>query len=531
MILNASIKSKALFLILIFSLNLIPNYRVLNSDIFSNDLFEYSVLKNVGADRFEGYNLFVVERHSTSGWEIINRTMFITDLDGKIYFEREMAIEGALADNAAEFINSTTILYAELGNAKLWNIETNVTTNFNFSGHHDVERNYANDTYFVLNAYVINIGGEDYLYDQIHEYTPDGNLVWEVDTIDFVNESQWCPYEDMESGLRDITHFNSVFYDEKEDAVYLNSRNLNTFYKINHKTGEVTWGLGEHGNFTLYDIYGNQQEIMFYHGHALEKISDNKFIYFDNDQHNQTAADNLHSRLMEITIDEDKMIANVSWEWISPQDYFSGWWGDCDILPNKNMLGVFGSTSHIDTDLGARLVEVNREQEIVWELSFPQIGDEVFGVYSMERLRFAPIVSEPQFIEEVNSTYLEWDFWYNFRSKTNFNGTYYINIDDVTVETGQIVFPWFWQSAQIQYSVDEITAGSHNITLVVADEAGHLSNESERFSSTGSIIFNNLNKKALKIGLSVGIPSSAVLIGVAVLVFYLRKKKKIRKNK
>jgi len=234
---------------------------------------------------------------------------------------------------------------------------------------------------------------------------------------------------------------------------------------------------------------------------------------------------------MEITIDEDKMIANVSWEWISPQDYFSGWWGDCDILPNKNMLGVFGSTSHIDTDLGARLVEVNREQEIVWELSFPQIGDEVFGVYSMERLRFAPIVSEPQFIEEVNSTYLEWDFWYNFRSKTNFNGTYYINIDDVTVETGQIVFPQFWQSAQIQYSVDEITAGSHNITLVVADEAGHLSNESERFSSTGSIIFNNLNKKALKIGLSVGIPSSAVLIGVAVLVFYLRKKKKIRKNK
>lgn len=528
---SLSVKTKILILTLIFSFNLIPNYRNPDLDLLSDNLFEYSILKNVSSDRFEGYNLFVVERHSTSDWSMINRTMLITDLDGRIYFEREMLSDGALADNAAEFINSTTILYAELGHAKLWNIETNTTTIFNFSGHHDIERNYANDSYFVLKGYVINIGGKDYLYDKIHEYTPEGDLIWELDTIDFVNESQWCPFEDMESGLRDITHFNTVFYDELEDSLYLNSRNLNTFYKIDHKTGEVIWGLGEHGNFTLYDICGNQQEIMFYHGHALEKISENKFIYFDNDQHNQTNANNFHSRLMEITIDEDKMTANVSWEWISPQDYFSGWWGDCDILPNKNMLGVFGSTSHIDTDLGARLVEVNREQEIVWELSFPQIGDEVFGVYCMERLRFAPIVSEPQFIEDVNSTYLEWDFWYNFRSKTNFNGTYYINIDDVTVETGHIVFPRFWQSAQIQYSVDEITAGSHNITLVVADEAGHLSNESERFSSTGSIIFNNLNRKALKIGLSVGIPSSVVLIGVAVLVFYLRKKKKIRKNK
>ncbi|MCG3260953.1 MAG: hypothetical protein H7644_14455, partial [Candidatus Heimdallarchaeota archaeon] len=102
-------------------------------------MFEYTVLKNVGSDQFEGYNLFVVERHSTPSWEILNRTMFITDLDGRIYFEREMLTDGALADNAAEFINSTTILYAELGHARLWNIETNTTTHFSFSGHHDIE--------------------------------------------------------------------------------------------------------------------------------------------------------------------------------------------------------------------------------------------------------------------------------------------------------------------------------------------------------------------------------------------------------
>jgi hypothetical protein len=530
MLLNTSIKSKALFLILIFSLNIIPNYRFLNPDIFSDELFEYTILKNVGSDYFEGYNLFVVERHSTPGWVILNRTMFITDTDGRIYFEREMLTDGALADNAAEFINSTTILYAELGHAKLWNLETNTTTHLNFSGHHDIERNYANNTYFVLKGYVIKIGGEEYLYDKIQEYTPGGNLVWEVDTIDFVNESQWCPFEDMESGIRDITHANSIIYDEKEDAVYLNSRNLNTFYKIDHKTGEVVWGLGEYGNFTMYDINGIQQEIMFYHGHDLEKISDNKFTYFDNDYHNQTDASNFHSRLIEITISETTKTANITWEWISPQDYFSGWWGDCDVLPNNNMLGVFGATDHINTDLGARLVEVNREHEIVWEFAFPKVGTDIFGVYNMERVRFAPVVSDPQFIETINSTYLEWDIWYNFKSKTDFTGTYYINIDEVTVETGQIILPRFWQSVQIQYSVDEITAGTHNISLIVSDEAGHLSNESEKFSSTGSLIFKDINNKALVLGLSLGISGFILASGGIFVWFKFLKKKQIFKK-
>ncbi len=60
------------------------------------------------------------------------------------------------------------------------------------------------------------------------------------------------------------------------------------------------------------------------HGHALEKISDDTFIYFDNDLHNQTDATNLRSRIMEIRLNEETMTANVSWEWIAPSDYFSG---------------------------------------------------------------------------------------------------------------------------------------------------------------------------------------------------------------
>jgi hypothetical protein len=177
------------------------------------------------------------------------------------------------------------------------------------------------------------------------------------------------------------------------------------------------------------------------------------------------------------------------------------------------------------------LVEVNRTHDIVWELSFPKVNDEVFGVYKIERVRFAPIVSNPRFIEDVNASYLEWDVWYNFRSKTEFNGTYYINVDGVTVETGQIEFPRYWQSTLIQYEIDEITAASHNISLVVADEAGHLSNESDRFSSSGVFTFHKVADTSLKLGLIIGIPTSSVVAASVILVLFLRKKGFLKKKK
>ncbi len=523
---NSQTKNKAssILIILIICLSLTPSSSFLQTSSFSIVQVGKSTINEESTNRFEGYNLFVVERRSSLGWTMINRTMLITDLDGNIYFERELGYSGTLADSAAEFINSTTILYGDAGHAYLWNIETDVTKYLNLTGHHDFERNYANNTYFVLKGGVIEINGSEYLYDKIHEYSQEGDLVWEFNTLDVVNESYWCPFEDMESGFRDLTHSNTVFYDETEDVIYLNMRNINTFYKIDHKTGKVLWGLGEFGNFTLYDIFGYQQENIFFHTHSLEKTGNNTFLVFDNDMHNQTNANNLNSRLLEMTVDEDKMIANVSWHWISTVDYFSGWWGDCDGLPNNNVLGVFGATGHPETEYGARLVEVNRNQEIVWEYNFPKVGDEVFGVYKIERVRFAPIVSTPRFIEEVNASYLEWDVWYNFRSKTKFDGTYYVDIDGVAVETGQIEFPLFWQSTQVQYLVDELTAGSHNISLIVSDEAGHLSNESDRYSSTGSIIITKLIGKSLIFGLSIGIPSSVLFIALTILFIFLKKK-------
>jgi len=505
------------FLFLIFVLLISPNFTAF-SNATNQNCYGFNFIQSVQIERFEGYNLFVFERKSSVDYAIINRTLVISDLDGNLYFKRELDTEGALANFAAEFISSTTILYGDGNGANLWNIYTNDTTTLGIYGHHDYEMNYANNTYFTLNCYVVEINGTGYLFDKIVEYNQNAEIIWEKDTMDFVNISQWCPFSDMKSGIADITHSNTVFYDEEDDSIYLNMRNTNTFYKIDHKTGKIIWALGEYGDFVMYGLQGKEREILFYHGHALEKISNDTFIYFDNDFHNQTDATNLQSRIMEIRINIETMTANVSWEWIAPIEYYSGWWGDADKLPNNNRLGVFGTHKHPNTDLGARIVEVTEEGNITWNLSFAPVGSETFGVYRVERIRFAPFVSEPR-IQNISKTekLVEWDIWYNFRSKTEFDGSYKIIIDNEIKKEEEITFPKYWKPLTVSCVLEGLSVGEHTVEIVVMDEAGHLSNETEFNNSIGTLTFNVFMPKGFVICLSVG--GSIVLVAILTIIW------------
>ncbi len=469
---------------------------------------------------FEGYNLYILERKDHHLNEIINRTLMITDLDGNIYFQRDISIEGSLSHGAARFYNSTTLIYGDDYGAHLWNLETNVTQFVAVSIHHDYEVNYANNTYFGLSSYQHIKDDIEYGFDYIKEFAMNGTEVWSKNLRDFINLSSWCPFEDGSYYNRDITHSNTLFYDEEEDVIFVNCKNLNTFYKIDHKTGDLIWGLGEYGNFTLFDKYGNEVTSLFYHAHSLEMVDNKTFIIFDNDYHNQTDATNLSSRIVEITVDESMMYANTTWEWTRGQEYFCLYWGDADRLPEGNRLGTFGTHGHPDTDLSARIVELNEEGEIIWEMSFPRVSSETFGMYRSERFRFAPIVSIPIFVElGPNDSYVEWDIWYNFRSRTEFIGNYYITLDGETVEYDTLTFPRFWQPIKIKYFIDISELELHEIALVVSDEAGHLSNETDLYSSSGSLYLKPLNKRSLIIGLSVSAAAIST-IGIGVLVWF-----------
>lgn len=436
-------------------------------------------------DFFAGYNLFeLIEINDTSKEK--KRTLLITSTEGDIFAE----MKGY--QHPAKFLTPDTVLCAKnIGNkevnAVIWNIKDNTTQILNFFGHHDFEWNFNNDTFFAFQKYRIKIGAQEYIYDTINEYTKKGQLVWYIDTRSFIPPSQWCPFQDLEAGAADMTHSNSIFYDTEEDVVYYNPRNLNTFYKIDHKSGEVVWGLGEYGNFTLFDLHGRQKEVLFYHPHALEMVDENTFILFDNNFHNQTGNPKSRCRMLEITINETTMMANESWAWSAPREYYSAVLCDADRLPNGNRLGTFGMNRHPNTNLGARIVEVNDTGQIVWEMNFPNKEEISYRIYHVDRFRFSPTLSPaPDTKYRKNDLIATWQTWYNFRTNRQVTESYTIYLDDEPIYYGEHTFDKFWRATNLTVNLGDLELGTHDITVEFTES---IINTSFTGTSSNKVIF------------------------------------------
>ncbi|NHJ12998.1 MAG: hypothetical protein EAX95_04940 [Candidatus Thorarchaeota archaeon] len=423
---------------------------------------------------FDGYNLFVVQKMYVSQAKY-EEYLVITDMAGNAVLEKKLGNGLILADHPAEFINSTHILLATRTGAAFYDIVTDTFYEFAFSGHHEYEYNTEDNTIFTFQYNPVVIEESTYVFDRIVEFDLAGNLVWSLDTSTFISPDQWCPFSDSYPTGPDITHSNTIFYDEDEDVVYYNSRNTNTFYKINHTTGDVIWGVGEYGDYTMFNLYGVERDSLFYHAHSVEKVDDNTYILFDNDLHNQTDASSRASQILEITVDDLTMTANVTWAWTAPKEYWTLRWGDADRLPNGGKLGTFGTEMHPDTDLGARLVEVDDSGRIVWEMSFLNSDDVDWGIYRSERIRFKPTLSSPDdmMVLDGDSAVVSWDAWYNFRPKRSMPGSYDLYLNDLAIDSGSFEYDKYWRPEPLAFDLGVLSAGHNNVTLVVQDESGN----------------------------------------------------------
>ncbi len=415
-------------------------------------------------DYFEGYNLFELTDRQSDGDK--KKRLLIISTEGEIFAELQDY------QHPTKFLTPDTILCAkDIGNreanAVLWNITDNTTQILDFYGHHDFEWNHNNNTCFAFVKYLIVIDGQEYEYDTINEYNPAGELVWSLDTRSFIHHTQWCIFKDTVRGAADLVHSNAIFFDTEEDVFYYNPRNLNTFYKIDHSTGEVLWGLGEYGNFTLFDLNGKRKDSLFYHPHALEKVDENTFIIFDNNFHNKTGHINARSRMVEITINEKTMTANESWMWIAPREYYSAVICDADRLPNGNRLGTFGMNQHPKTNIGAIIVEVNDTGHIVWEMNFPNKEEISYRIYHVDRVRFAPILSPtPDIRYKENDLIVTWQTWYNFRTNRQITESYTIYLDDEPIVNGEHTFDKFWRCTNLTVNLGNLELGTHYISVV-----------------------------------------------------------------
>ena len=200
----------------------------------------------------------------------------------------------------------------------------------------------------------------------------------------------------------DWTHGNDVTISLDGQFYFVNFRNTDNFAKVDRETGELVWIAGRNGDFALLEN-GVEKESLWYHSHVVKEVEPNVFIMFDNDFHNQTHLDSYppgedpyvtyyggQSRLIELTLDESSMTGKVTWSFTAGVEYFSAIFGDIDILPNGNILGVFGTPVHkfsVDQDdskesFGASLLEINREGDLIREYRFP-LG---ISIYRVEEL-------------------------------------------------------------------------------------------------------------------------------------------------
>jgi hypothetical protein len=278
-----------------------------------------------------------------------------------------------------------------------WNLQTNVTTDFpNVYGHHDMIFNPATRTFLTLRSSVRQIDGKNVLMDTIVELDSRGNTLW-----------TWDTYSDGHFGLKDeclcndttevngqtvidLTHANSLQWNFQTNIIYMNMRALDTFCKINKTTNQTVWCLGRRGNFTLLGPDGKQVPSLWYHAHDVREVQPDVFSMFDNDYDNTTNAanpcpatfegTNAHSRMLEITVNEQNKTAWASWSWTAPREDWTPYWGSLDKLPNGDWIAAFGAESHylpgseitspLPNSTGAVLVEVNQQGEVVRTYTF-----------------------------------------------------------------------------------------------------------------------------------------------------------------
>jgi hypothetical protein len=270
--------------------------------------------------------------------------------------------------------------------ATIWNFETGATRTIlegaDIRGHHEF---LIEDRYFVT---LRRVPENEHGLDIVVELDPEtGNetWVWSSEPLFPEKPCDLCSDDDW-------THGNDVTISLDGKYYYVNFRNSDNFAKVDRETRETVWVAGRNGNFTLFEN-GVEKESLWYHSHVIKEIEPNVFLMFDNDFHNQTHLDSYpgegedpfvvnyggRSRLLEITLDESEMTAEVTWSYEPPAEYFSAIFGDVDVLPNGNILGVFGTPVHkwtadlkeIEEPFGAALLEINYDGELLREYRFP----------------------------------------------------------------------------------------------------------------------------------------------------------------
>ncbi|MHA2298480.1 MAG: aryl-sulfate sulfotransferase [Candidatus Hodarchaeales archaeon] len=490
----------------------------------------------INADKaLNGKNIFAIWMKDADSIPWNGSAIIIMDMEGNIVNSYYDSNEGTDANkrirSGIKLINSTTILFwirnsadpsGSDNRAYFWNLETNETERFEFlaNGIHEIEYNPFTDSFLMKNHLTRGTyNGLPILYDDLYEYDRVGNVKWYWNGTEHFpfNEAIYLINNETHHGETSWMHGNTVFWDMEEDVIYINPREMDTFYKIDKTTGDVLWGLGRLGNFTLYDQNGVERETLFYHAHGVEKIGPDRFIIFDNDMMNTTRTnpEDGINRYIELVVDENNMVANITWTWDAPKSHFQGPYGDADRLPNGNTLGTFGFSNH-----PLYLTEVTKEGQIAWEAKFDFSSDQVWQILQSDRYFDQPIIDleKDEFTVEIGSPLdVNLSTWNNFRTRYHYNGTAKVMNGDTVVFEKDFQFLPYWQETKLTLTLTNLPAGLNNLEVVIENADG--------ITASTTITINDRNN----IVGSLDLFFTCVLVMASAALF--RKKKKKERNR
>ena len=261
--------------------------------------------------------------------------------------------------------------------------------------------------------------------DVITEFTREGEVVYELKLLDVLdayrapsnselNSNFWkSTYEKIVEGeLVDWAHFNSIFYDPRDDSILVSGRRQDAVVKINKKTSELVWILGPHDRgkepWSSYLLTPKGELEWQNHEHAATITPAGTVLMFDNgtsrggpmEKEKGPPESEKYSRAVEFAVDEASMEVRQVWAYGGPGDekFYSSYISDADWLSETgNVLVTDGArktdesgvaTDQPDGRRWARVVEVTRTApaEKVFELVIegtPPIG---WAVYRATRL-------------------------------------------------------------------------------------------------------------------------------------------------
>ncbi len=331
---------------------------------------------------------------------LVNAAILCIDMDGGIEWEYFVPYETMGAGSGFMMLNDGTML-ASLGSGPaiidsatdevLWKDPTH-------KGHHSIAKTPQESVLMLVQETFTIDDFEIYenctlLGDIIREIDMNTKeVIWEWSLRDYVDprlhyfDENVCAGGSVDFAPRgDWSHCNTVKYypnfefnGQTYNAILLNSRQLDTFYMIDHATGNILYSVGQHGTFGAREF---PEEPLFRHPHEVMMLENGNFLMYDN----RNLLEPFRSRALEIAVDPIAQTAEKVWSWTQPQEevMYDVWGGDADRLPNGNTLIVNSGRG--------RIFEVAPNGEKVWEL---ELYHPVFGtgglhqIYKAERVPY-----------------------------------------------------------------------------------------------------------------------------------------------